>query len=314
MFTTPYGSFNGNSWEEMMQIILKRKYNAMNYQRVPATPGDYGIEGFTKDGILFQCYCPDVNTDNQTLYKKQRQKITDDIRKLQIYEKDICKILGDVKLKTWVLITPHLGHNSLLAHCNTKKDLVRTWGLSFVDNDKFDVIVHEISDYAIDIGDYLNQAGKKLSLVPDSTDGNRERIVEWKATQIDLVNNALAKNEIRVNAVHKGKENGRKINELTDETAKHYLNGESVLRRWQSTQPENHQRFIELIASVEDELRERSLLNLSDPNEFVKDITIYMETKIKGAFPHLDESTIIRLKNYSISFWILRCPLYFEEN
>lgn len=310
MFTTAYGSYDGTSWETMMQIIFKKKYQAQKYQRVPATPGDFGIEGFTRDGDTFQCYCPDVNSDNKTIYEKQRQKITDDINKLQIYAKDLEKILGDIKLRSWILVTPRMGHNDLLGHCHTKRELVKSWNLPFIDNTNFDILVHEIEDYLGEIGDHIEQTKKKFSISPQTV--KMDRIIKWKDKQIDLINNALDKNEIRLKSKSGTAPSQERVNELTDETAKHYLNGESILKRWQNSQPENHQRFMELLASVEDELKEKIMLNSDDPNYFVKQVTDYMEQRIKSSFEYLDDSTVIRLKNYAVAAWLLRCPLYFE--
>lgn len=75
MFITSYGCFNGTTWENMFQIILKRKYMQAGYQRVPATPGDFGIEGFTKDGLTFQCFCPETNEDNKSSMKDKEIKL-----------------------------------------------------------------------------------------------------------------------------------------------------------------------------------------------------------------------------------------------
>lgn len=314
MFVTTYGNFNGTSWENMMQVIFKRKYMASRYQRMMASPGDFGVEGYTKDGQTFQCYCPEVNMDNSLFYQKQRDKITADINKLKTNEKELHEILGGVILKTWILVTPRMAHRDLLLHCNKKRDQVRLWNLPFIDPNEFEVLVHEADDYAIEIGEYFNQAGKKISINPKQDEASKEKIVQWKNTEIDLVQNALGKNEIRVNSIPAFKGNPERANELTNETAKYYLNGESILRTWQSAQPENHQRFIELLASVEEELKERSLLSIVDPNEFVKEVSEYVEKKIQSSFSYLDESTVIRLKNYATSFWLLRCPLYFETS
>lgn len=310
MFTTNYGNFDGSSWEGMMQVIFKKKYQTNKYQRVPATPGDFGIEGFTRDGQTFQCYCPDVNADNKTIYEKQRQKVTDDINKLQNYSKDLQKILGGTILKTWVLVTPRMGHHDLLTHCHKKRDLVKSWNLPFIDNSNFEVIVHEIEDYASDIGEYFELSKKKIAIAPKAL--KEGGIIKWREKQIDLVNNALEKNEIRLSSTSNSQPSVEKINELTNETAKNYLNGESILKRWLSSQPENHQRFVELMATVEDELKEKILLSTVDPNQLVNNVTLYMEGKIKAAFEYLDESTVIRLKHYAVASWILRCPLYFE--
>lgn len=311
MFVTTYGSFNGTSWEGMCQIIFKRKYMSVSYQTIKASPGDFGIEGFTKDGTTFQCYCPEVNVDNNTLYEKQRDKITTDIKKLQDNKDDLLKLLGGVKLKKWILVTPRFSHHNLTKHCNDKRDLVKSWNLPFIDTD-FEVLVHEADDYAIEIGEYFNSTDKKFSISPREEDSNKEKLVQWQNTEIDLVTNAIGKNTVRIQSLTNKLDPDKKINELTDKNARDYLNGESILRTWQSTQPENHQRFLELIASVEEELKEKCLLNEVDPNAFVIEVTQYMETKIKNSFPYLDESTVVRLKNYSVSTWILRCPLYFE--
>ena len=311
MFVTTYGNFDGKSWEDMFQIILKRKYMIVNYQRVKASPGDFGIEGFTKDGQTFQCYCPDMLTDDKTLYEKQRDKITKDINKLKTNSKEIKEIFGGVKLQKWILITPHIGHRDLINHCNAKRDLVKSWSLDFIEDD-FDVLLHEADDYAIEIGECFNHTEKKLTIKPQEGETDGAKIVEWKTTEISLANNALSKNKIRIESLRKNIDVETTTNILTNETIKYFLNGESILRVWQSSQPDNHQRFIELLASVEEELKEKCLLSMVEPNQLVADITLYMEQRIKASFAYLDESTIVRLKNYSVSFWILRCPLYFE--
>ncbi|WP_460686918.1 hypothetical protein [Niabella aquatica] len=285
---------------------------SVGYQRVMASPGDFGIEGYTKDGHAFQCFCPEINEENKKLYERQRQKITDDINKLKTNQKELLEIFGGTKLKCWILITPRMGHHDLLTHCNTKRDLVKSWDLPFIDNATFQILVHECDDYAPEIGEYFDQTGKKLAITPNLEDSNDEKIIQWKDTKIDLVQKALEKNEIRIRSSGKNENIDKHTNALTDETARLYLNGESILRIWRSTQPDNHQRFIELLASVEDELKERCILRVIQPNLFVNEVRDYIENRIRAAFPHLDESTIIRLKNYCISFWIITCPLYFE--
>lgn len=49
MFNTKFGPFNGSTWESLCQQVFKRKYQAECYQQMPASPGDYGIEGYTSD-------------------------------------------------------------------------------------------------------------------------------------------------------------------------------------------------------------------------------------------------------------------------
>lgn len=72
MYQTKIASFDGNSWKEFCQQCFRLKYESEGYQFMPAINGDYGIEGFTRTGIVFQCYCSDNNTDANTLMKPAR--------------------------------------------------------------------------------------------------------------------------------------------------------------------------------------------------------------------------------------------------
>ena len=85
MFHTKFGAFNGDTWEDLCQLVLKRKHQNVGYQEMPASPGDYGIEGYTvTTGWAFQCYCPDKHYERTELYNKQRDKITEDCTSAEI--------------------------------------------------------------------------------------------------------------------------------------------------------------------------------------------------------------------------------------
>jgi len=99
MIKTLYGNFDGDSWEGFCQQCLKLKYETDGYQEMPAWQGDLGIEGFTRSGIMFQCYCPDEDYDPDLLYEKQRDKITADLKKLLTYQTQMAwTAWGNVKV------------------------------------------------------------------------------------------------------------------------------------------------------------------------------------------------------------------------
>jgi len=114
MIKTEYGKFDGDKWEKLCQICFHLNYKNEGYQEVKATPGDFGIEGFTKQGKVFQCYCPDEQYSTNELYIKHRDKITKDLKKLQRYEKQLKKYLGNVKIKIWYFVTPLYGKNKII--------------------------------------------------------------------------------------------------------------------------------------------------------------------------------------------------------
>lgn len=59
MYKIEPGDLAGTTRKEFGQVCFKIKYEADEYQEIQAWQGDLRIEGFTRNGILFQCYCPD---------------------------------------------------------------------------------------------------------------------------------------------------------------------------------------------------------------------------------------------------------------
>ena len=91
MIKTEYGTFDGNKWESVSQLCFKNNFREEAYQEIKATPGDFGIEGFTRTGKAFQCYCPNEHYSSKELYDNHRNKITKDLKKLRTYEKQLKK-------------------------------------------------------------------------------------------------------------------------------------------------------------------------------------------------------------------------------
>jgi hypothetical protein len=58
MYKTDLGPFDGNSWEMLCQMCFKQKYGGDGYQEMLASPGDFGIEGYTATGKYFSATAP----------------------------------------------------------------------------------------------------------------------------------------------------------------------------------------------------------------------------------------------------------------
>jgi hypothetical protein len=47
-------------WEAFCEVMLRQHFGAKNFYPVPdQDSGDFGLEFFTVDGTLFQCYYPE---------------------------------------------------------------------------------------------------------------------------------------------------------------------------------------------------------------------------------------------------------------
>lgn len=309
MFTTKHGSFNGDSWEDLMQICFRIKYENEKYQQMPASPGDFGIEGFTRTGKVFQCYCPDTDLPPDELYNKQRDKITKDLGKLALYEKQLASYLKDDKIKEWIFVTPLYKKKDLVQHCREKVTVIKALSLSIIDND-FDIIIHDIDNFSVEIPIALNGDNKKLYILPEKDSVNTTNVTEWKEQQISYVDNAIRKHTLRF--AESAKEISVKANTLTEETVKDFLNGESVLRRWQQVHPENFDKFLILASQMEAEVREKCMFPLGDNNELYNQIKKEVQQKIELGFSGIDSITIDYLTKRLMAYWLLRCSLDFE--
>lgn len=307
MYATKCGPFNGDSWEDLIQICLRLKYESEQYQSIPASPGDFGIEGFTKTGKVFQCYCPDNNITSSTLYEKQRDKITKDINKLSLYKDRLGQIFGGTKIKEWIFVTPEYRMNELVIHCNKKVEEIKLLNLPIIDDD-FQIIIHDIGNFTKEIPIALNGSGQKLMINPKVSDSSN--MTSWKEQENELVGNAIKKHTKRFpdNATGVTK----KVNELTENTIKSYFDRESILSRWRSLHPQDYDKFLILVSQVEETVRERCMFPSDDNNALYRSLRSLVEEKLRDNFTYLDDTTITNLTNGVVADWLLRCPLDFE--
>jgi hypothetical protein len=75
--------WSGDEWQEHIVRLLRARYSEPGmFQEMPSRDrGDLGLEGFSRDGVCYQCYAPEPPYDVKDLYEKQRGKITTDIGK-----------------------------------------------------------------------------------------------------------------------------------------------------------------------------------------------------------------------------------------
>lgn len=309
MIKTEYGTFDGDRWESISQICFKQNFREEGYQEVKATPGDFGIEGFTRTGKVFQCYCPDESYSSSELYVKHRDKITKDLIKLKTYEKQLQKFLGDAKINKWYFVTPICGKNDIIAHCTSKRDEVRSWGLSIIDNDNFEVIFEDISFLHPHLSLALDATNQKVNLSPTEEISEGEKL-KWKGKKINLVENAQRKHQLRFDENTPNLE--QRVDKLTEQTIAYFLGGNILLRMWQNEYPTEYEKFLSIISLVENEVEEKCMFPVQDKNVLYFSFKSLVEEKLNIAFPKLEQEMIINLTNQVLADWILRCPINFE--
>jgi hypothetical protein len=305
VFQTNYGPFDGSSWERLCQLVFKRKFSADGYTHIPATPGDYGLEGFTKTtGCGFQCYCPDKEYPAKDLYEKQRDKITADLKKLQTNEADLKKLLGTTKLRRWYLVTPHIAHHDLVKHAQAKEAEVKGWNLSVLDVD-FQVLVHDADHYAAEIQEMKLAIGNALDFggLPTTLAalGNSAETYE---------KNVMRKTRARLEKRAPADKLEDRVARLYQATLREFLDHDAHFRRINDTAPTVHSRLVRLINGYEAHVVETCSTWEGTPQELTEKIRQGLAERItKELAPAIDETGAAQIARLMVSRWIAVCEV-----
>ncbi|WP_311063619.1 hypothetical protein [Halomonas sp. DWK9] len=135
-------------WEAFCEIMLRHHYGQPYFWSVPdEDKGDYGIEFYTAEGTIFQCYYPDLDVDMATYKRKMQNKINEDLKKLKQYEKEIGNMLDGVMIKQWVLLTQKNKSKDLIGYCNRKKKETLAKAIPFIDTSGFNVKIETAESF-----------------------------------------------------------------------------------------------------------------------------------------------------------------------
>ncbi|SDC54283.1 hypothetical protein SAMN05216345_102693 [Cupriavidus sp. YR651] len=305
MFSTPYGPFDGNSWERLCQLVFKRKFAEDGYLNIPATPGDYGLEGFTKStGCGYQCYCPDKAYPTKDLHDKQRDKITTDLKKLRTNEADLKKLLGPTKLRRWYLVTPVIAHNELLKHAQTKEAEVRGWSLSILEPD-FQVLVHDGDHYAAEIQEMMAATGQSMNF------GGLPVTLPHVDVGAAIYHENVAR---KTRARFEGRYPPEKVDSLTEKfakiTLKEFLEHDAHFRRINEEAPAVHSRLAKLINGYEADVVEACATWEGTPQELTEKIRDGLTDRItKELAPAIDGTEAALIARLMVSRWIAVCEV-----
>ncbi|MEJ8675334.1 hypothetical protein [Chromobacterium amazonense] len=133
-------SNDGIEWENYCEKILRLKYSRKSFFTIPHEDrGDHGLEFFTRDGTIFQCYKPNGPCSMEEHKKKIQKKINDDLKKLDQYKNEIIQLLDGTVINEWVLLTPEIRTKDLIKYCNKKAKETIQKNIPYIDNKAFHV-------------------------------------------------------------------------------------------------------------------------------------------------------------------------------
>jgi len=309
MIQTKYGEFDGNKWEAVCQVCFKSMYERDSYQEIKASPGDHGIEGFTRKGDAFQCYCPEKQYSQEELHDNIRDKITKDLKKLVTYQTELKSKFNGTKIRRWIFVTPNYERNQIIDHCAKKSQEYRQLGLEILDNE-FDVLIYDIEFLTKYLPVALNSIGEKLFIEPDNIIS--QDIDTFKNSGSEQAVNIINKS-ISIIENKEAASISKKSEALAKSYIRQYLDGFSLVTKLQMRFKESHEKYLRNVDEMATHLEQKKILSDSSNKEFVEEINSEVRERINNEFSELDPATRNRLSYFVVASWLADCPLRFDD-
>ena len=294
-----YRDFYGDDWENRCHALLALKHGA-NYQPIGDKGGDLGLDGLSlSDGIAYQAYGQEPENKNPA--QGVKNKIHTDLGKLKKNQNEILNLLGENKIKRWVLlINKDIPNNSIHQYAKNKENEVKLWQLKFVDSD-FQVIIQTPSYFETESLEYHKKKDDRIEV----------EIPNPQASSMD----EIRENEhfIKVfNKFRKITDNDEDAENLALDEIKNYFENAIWLDETQKQQPEFYSSIEEVRSDVEADAKQGSIMDGS----FVSfsNTKNTLETRLINKIgARLGTKTLENVRKYIIADWFVRCPLNFKR-
>lgn len=305
----------GEEWEKLCNSCYRIRYQEQGYQEIPASyKGDGGIEGYTKHGIVYQCYCPEKEYSDDDLYAHMRDKMTKDISKFisPDYEK-IIKGLGVRNVQKWQFVVPEYRDKRILEHAENKRKEVLAYKKEHNEqcdyiSDDFVIDIKVALDFKLEISRIIrNDLGVKLDLTV-----LRNKKIDWSTCDNIKVNNVKRKIRAVMNDID---ENDEDYIELVNTYMESYVIGLELMEKLRVSEIEFYEQIIELEQTYKREVQIRTRANTDSSinQQLFFDILDKFQAVLEKEFPYMTRSSIGELKDDMVSSWLADCSMQFKS-
>jgi hypothetical protein len=305
----------GNAWEELCIQCYRIRYQSDHYTAIPAAyDGDAGIEGFTRSGIVHQCYCSERTYSDDDLYAHQRDKLTTDIEKL-IANVARLQALGVPPVTEWHFNIPEYKDSRILAHAETKRKEVLVAKKADPPAckhiaDGFQIIIKTAEDFTPEISRIIrtNLTDMRLNLAiqhsdtPDWSKCDPQKVVniQRKIKAVMLVNN----------------DDDQNLNNIVNLYINFYISGMEIMTNLRTDFPEIYEDLYKLEQSYKNEVfvKTRMHTNHAMNQNLFYGILDEFQTKFEKDFSRmLTLASIGELKQDLIASWLADCSMEFRS-
>jgi hypothetical protein len=299
-------NWSGQTWQQHINELLHIHHLLFNsnYFEVPdKVNGDGGLEGFSSNGHAYQCYCDEGSQATAERVTKQKDKITQDLKKLDTYQDFWKKTLRDIKIRMWHLVVPVVEDKDVLRHARAKAAETKKLGLSFL-HQKFDAKVCTDSSFSEAYMRVMNDAPATIKVCAEAVDSSH--VASFEAAQTAFVSNIDRK--IQLLASHRPPET--KL-DLRRQFLDYHLRGSNILSKIQHDAPPLWEKLTAFLQEQEAAIRIESTISQDGAGPRLTATRGLLETKLAKVAPKLDQGHILTLSWSTVAGWLGECPLDF---
>lgn len=290
-------------WEVFCAIMLRYHYTAQNFWEVPdEDQSDLGLEFFTIDGTLFQCYYPDLNVDMAAYKKKIQKKIREDLDKLEKYAPEIAALLDDIIVKQWVLIIPELKSKDLIRYCNKKKRELLEKNLSFIDPNVFQVKIETSASFPE--GELFAKGVYSKAIDIPLAEVTAMEKAAWQQENSKFSANIVRKSNALI---------GNQSDVFQDRVVTKYIQIEKFLDQLREDHPDLHELVEDSARAQLENMTDESLLQENLDKEFVRNIVKSNSDAFSKHSKFMSEKNMQSLSFGYLSKWLAECYMDFRN-
>lgn len=307
-------NLDGNAWENICVKCYRYRYEDQHYTPIPAVSGgDAGIEGFTKTGIVHQCYFPERQYSDHELYEAQRNKLSTDIKKL-LNNGDRLIALGVPVIHEWHFNIPEYRDSKILIHAATKQKEVLSAKAnnpnkySYIADD-FQIVIKTAENFSAEISRIIRtSADYNLNLAVEHTPNP-----DWKDCDSQKVANIRRK----IKAImHVSDDNNPKVERVVGLYIDYYICGLVNVNRLKMNFPDIHAELFKLVQIYKGEVTLRTSMNANSSmnqslfNELLNEFEQKLEKDFSTSF---NQASIVEIKQDMVASWLADCSMEFSE-
>lgn len=306
---------SGEEWEKLCNSCYRMRYQEFGYQEIPAVyRGDGGIEGFTKNGIVYQCYCPEKDYTDDELYEHMRNKMTKDVSKFISKEYEaVLKGLGIHDVREWHFVVPKYKDRRILEHAEKKRKEVLEYKKNnskqcdYISDD-FTITVKVIDDFKPELFRIIrNDYEPKIDLTI-----LRKKKVDWTKCDNVKVNNVKRKIKAVMNDID---DNDEDYIDIVNSYMESYVIGIELMEKLRAEQIDIYEQIVGLETTYKRqvEIKTKTNTDSSINQKLFTEIIDDFQRILEKEFPYLPSSSIGELKDDMISSWLADCSMQFKS-